>query len=110
MQNTDALLDDRQRTHGEFAVHARITQEIKAIMHASPNWAGLPLTHREGLEMIAHKIGRALAGDYTFADHYADMQGYARLVERACQQVEDDIAAIARKFAPRSTSNPGGNQ
>jgi hypothetical protein len=34
------------------------------------------------LEMIAHKIGRVLAGDPNHADHWDDIAGYARLVAR----------------------------
>jgi hypothetical protein len=39
-------------------------------------------SQREALEMIAHKISRILAGDPHFADHWTDISGYARLVER----------------------------
>ena len=30
--------------------------------------------------MIAHKIGRILAGDPSFQDHWADIAGYATLI------------------------------
>jgi len=58
-------------------------------MHAAPNWAQLPAVHREMFEMEATKMARALCGDFNNADHYADMQGYARLVERIIEQPKD---------------------
>jgi hypothetical protein len=35
---------------------------------------------QESLDMIAHQIGRIIAGDPGFADHWADIAGYAQLV------------------------------
>lgn len=35
--------------------------------------------HVARLEMIAHKVGRILAGNPHFEDHWADIAGYARL-------------------------------
>lgn len=38
---------------------------------------------REALEMIAHKIGRILAGDPAYDDSWVDIAGYAtRVAER----------------------------
>jgi hypothetical protein len=112
MTDTDSILAARQTTHGDFRDHAQITQDIKHVMHASRNWIHLPATHRETFEMIAHKIGRALAGDFNFPDHYTDIQGYARLVERICEDgaaqkkagddLEDGVVELARKLAPRA--------
>jgi len=41
-------------------------------------------SHREALEMIAHKIGRILNGDPNYADSWHDIAGYAKLAETAC--------------------------
>jgi hypothetical protein len=110
MKSTDSILAERQHTHGDYREHAQITQDIKRTMHASRNWMHMPATHRETFEMIAHKIGRALAGDYNFADHYTDIQGYARLIERQIdaqkieRELETSVVEMARKLSP----NPGG--
>jgi hypothetical protein len=40
--------------------------------------------HAESLEMIAHKIGRILAGNENFHDHWDDIAGYAKLGSEAC--------------------------
>jgi hypothetical protein len=82
--NTNEILDERQKTHGDFAEHASITQGIKALTiwrHPS-----LSEQHREALEMIAHKIGRIVAGNPNHEDHWADIAGYAELGRRACKQ------------------------
>lgn len=75
----EALLAERKSTHGEYRDHARYSQTLKAIMHESPNWASMEDHQRETLEMVAHKIGRILAGDHRFDDHWKDISGYAKL-------------------------------
>jgi len=75
----EQLLAERKSTHGEYRDHARYTQTLKNMMHSSPNWAGMEDHQKETLEMIAHKIGRILAGDPNFDDHWKDISGYAKL-------------------------------
>ena len=74
------LLVERGKTHGDFRDHARITQELKAIMRVERGWGKLTDMERESLEMVVHKIGRILAGNPHFRDHWDDIAGYARLV------------------------------
>jgi hypothetical protein len=81
---TKELLVERGKTHGDYTVHARITCNIKAMMHNEDNWKGLKATQAESLDMIAHKIGRILAGDPDFRDHWDDIAGYAKLVADRC--------------------------
>lgn len=78
-QPLDQLLSERKSTHGEYRDHANYTQTIKAVIHGSPNWELMENHQRETLEMIAHKIGRILAGDHSFDDHWKDISGYAKL-------------------------------
>lgn len=79
---TEALLNERGKTHGDFGEHARITQDIKVIITSSPGYERLTAAMREALDMHAHKIGRILAGDPTFKDHWDDIAGYATLVSQ----------------------------
>ena len=76
----DQILEERGRRYGDFAGHAQITQSIKASMFSTPGWQRLNPAQREALEMIAHKIGRILNGDPSYADSWDDIAGYARLV------------------------------
>ena len=74
-------LNERQSTHGDFADHARATQMLKTVIQNQPGWKDLNAMQRESLDMIAHKIGRILAGNPNHADHWHDIQGYAKLIE-----------------------------
>ena len=77
-----AMLKERKGTHGHFIDHARITQALKQIIHEELNRCGIHKfspCHVESLEMIVHKIGRIIAGDPTFADHWDDIAGYAKI-------------------------------
>lgn len=78
--STTALLNERQRTHGDYTEHALITQELKHTIQGTTRYWQLQPTQREALDMITHKIGRILAGDPNFKDHWDDIAGYARLV------------------------------
>jgi len=81
--DTKELLTERNKTHGPYELHAAITQRIKNIMYEQ-GWINLTPSQRESLDMIAHKIGRILAGDPDFRDHWDDIAGYAKLVADRC--------------------------
>lgn len=81
-RTTESLLTERGSTHGDFTMHARITQETKQLWHATPNWHKLTVEQKETLHMIAHKVGRILAGDPNHKDHWDDIAGYATLVSQ----------------------------
>jgi len=80
------ILAERGRTHGDFERHAEITQRIKFVMTGSYNWNCMSYCQREALDMIAHKIGRILAGDPSYKDHWVDIAGYAQLVADRCER------------------------
>lgn len=80
MVEVAVILAERATTHGDYSDHAAITQSIKRRMHIAPKWQKLTDCESEALEMIAHKIGRILAGDPHFRDHWDDIAGYATLV------------------------------
>jgi hypothetical protein len=74
-----ATLNARAQTHGDYSQHAEVTQALKRVMHGAPNWGRLSPAHAEALDMVAHKIGRILAGDPNTHDHWHDLAGYATL-------------------------------
>lgn len=82
--DTEELLQERGKTHGDFTEHAQITQGLKRLMKDHGHWDTLTYVHQEALEMIAHKIGRILAGNPNIADHWDDIAGYAKLVSDRC--------------------------
>jgi hypothetical protein len=81
-----STLIERGNRYGDFTGHARITQEIKSVMRATPKWNDLSPAQMESLEMIAHKIGRILNGDPNYHDSWHDIEGYARLVSETLEQ------------------------
>tara|TARA_R110000868_G_scaffold179574_1_gene419724 strand:- start:31378 stop:31695 length:318 start_codon:yes stop_codon:yes gene_type:complete len=76
------ILDEREKTHGDYYRTAGIAQGLKDVMRRSQNWDEIDDTEREALEMIATKIGRILSGYPHEIDHWRDIAGYATLVER----------------------------
>lgn len=87
LDNTEKVLAERGKRYGEFPQHARITQELKAVMKNTHNWeTKLDPDQREALEMVAHKIGRILNGDPDYDDSWIDIAGYATLVAERLQQ------------------------
>lgn len=86
--STEQLLNERGKTHGDFAIHAGCTQALKAVIvywtaQAGKRPTDLDVQQREALDMIVHKIGRIVAGDPDFQDHWDDISGYAMLVSKA---------------------------
>lgn len=79
--STEALLNEREKTHGSFIDHASITQGLK-IAAKGDGWHRLDQCQKEALEMILHKIGRILAGNPNHDDHWDDIAGYAKLANR----------------------------
>jgi UDP-N-acetylmuramoylalanine-D-glutamate ligase len=74
-------LKDRQKTHGNFATHAEISQQLKAVIWSYE--VELSDMQNEALEMICHKIARILNGNADHKDHWHDIAGYAMLVEQS---------------------------
>lgn len=80
--STEELLGIRGQTHGDFTLHSEITMDLKAVMEGAANWKKLSAQQKESLHMIAHKVGRILAGNPDHQDHWDDIAGYAKLVSQ----------------------------
>ena len=78
--NVDDMLAARGVRYGLFRDHASLTQQLKTIMFGFNPQLRLEHDQKEALEMIAHKIGRIINGDPDYADSWADIAGYAKLV------------------------------
>lgn len=78
--DTNKLLDERKKTHGEYSEHARCTQSIMRVLMQERNWDSLSDIQRESLHMFAHKMGRVVTGNPDIHDHWDDIAGYAKLV------------------------------
>lgn len=89
-QPRDSLLQEREKTHGNFEYNAKISQEIKRVLHNPFGETVHPFVliaiHREALDMIALKLSRILSGQADFKDHWYDIAGYAKLAAEACSK------------------------
>lgn len=83
---TQALLNERGKTHGSFASNAYISQHLKQFYRSQPGYGNLNAEQREALDMFAAKICRILSGQPDFNDHWDDIAGYARLASAACKK------------------------
>lgn len=73
------LLNEREKTHGDYSELAFVSQYLKLALTYGP-FEELPAVHRESLEMICVKMARIVCGDHNEVDHWNDIQGYAELV------------------------------
>lgn len=80
----DPLLEERQKTHGNFADNARISQALKHMLRNNSTAGLLCDVHEESLDMICLKLSRILSGQADFADHWNDIAGYAKLAAEVC--------------------------
>ena len=76
------VLAERGKRYGEFDNHAKISQQLKAVIFAARSRCTLDPDMCEALEMIAHKIARICNGDPRYVDSWTDIAGYATLVAR----------------------------
>jgi hypothetical protein len=87
------ILDEREKTHGDYYQVSMMAQELKDAMRRGKKWRILDDMQRETLEMIASKISRILSGNPHESDHWRDIAGYATLIERwltSCTASDDD--------------------
>lgn len=78
----NAILNERETTHGDYQITAMIAQELKDVIGAHNS--KLSAVQRESLDLICTKIARILSGDSKTRDHWDDIAGYANLVSCCC--------------------------
>lgn len=84
------ILEEREKTHGNFKDVAHVSQDIKYSMENNDGWAELSAAHQEALQMIASKIARIISGDAKFKDHWLDISGYAQLIVDLIDEDEEN--------------------
>lgn len=90
----EETIHQRETTYGKFADNARIAQGIKDNLKSGSSWEKLSPVQREGLEMIAHKMARAVNGDPGYTDSYHDIIGYGQLIESEMVSTSDTIPPV----------------
>lgn len=82
--STDALIEERGETHGSWERQARLAQTLKGcITMTQEPIRTLSKGQREAIDMICVKLSRIVVGNPNEADHWRDIQGYARLGEKS---------------------------
>jgi len=82
MNYENAVLNEREKTHGDFADTAIIAQSLKAVIaaHREQKCKEWPAVQLEAIDMICTKISRIVSGDNNCKDSWDDLAGYANLV------------------------------
>ena len=82
MNYENAVLNEREKTHGDFADTAMIAQSLKAVISAyrEQKCREWPTVQLEAMDMICTKISRIVSGDNNCKDSWDDLAGYANLV------------------------------
>lgn len=93
ISSVEELLSERRGTHGDYRDQAPIVECIIECLRCSPNWDNLPPTHRVAIYLIALKLGRIGTGNFNEVDHWKDIAGYAKLVEREIETARTIPAA-----------------
>ena len=80
MTTVEQTLVERGTRYGKFDGHAKISQGLKDFIMAQEGWQRLSPDQREALDMIMHKVARALNGEPNYDDTWRDICGYSQLV------------------------------
>lgn len=95
-------LSEREKTHGFYRNQAAVTQQLKNVMHETPQWKDLEYFQAQSLDAICDKIGRILMGNPNFKEHWWDIQGYSALVHRELEMFE--LEEMVAKTVTRESS------
>ena len=99
---TTDLLNERQKTHGDYREVAIIAQMFREIMRGTTGWQRMNDAQREALDSMASKFGRLGSGNPNFRDHWDDLAGYAALASMHCDSnnctVQQDIAKVVEQI------------
>ena len=79
----EAVLAERGAVHGDWQIQSACTAAVRDAVFSHWQGAPPPPAVEEAINMIAHKLGRAAAGDAFEPDHWLDIAGYATLAVQA---------------------------
>lgn len=103
MTDVDKILEERQKTHGEFERVASVTRFIQSelgLIHYDEK----PYTcvQREALHMICNKLARIFCGDPNVKDHWDDIAGYASLVSKSIEYRQEPCTSAPQQLSSGS--------
>lgn len=80
ISDTQATLNERKSTYGDFENVAEMTQGLLFVM-GQYGYESMPDMHKEAIHMICSKMARIVNGDHNHLDSWHDICGYAKLIE-----------------------------
>ena len=89
-QNIDNILSARETTHGSYVEQSTASQTLKRLCEQARNWDQMPCYMRESVHLIQQKIARIICGDPWEKDHWVDIMGYAALVLRELDRLQEE--------------------
>ena len=89
-QNIDTILLTRETTHGSYVEQSTASQTLKRLCEQARNWDQMPCYMRESIHMIQQKVARIICGDPFERDHWVDIMGYAALVLRELDRLQEE--------------------
>ena len=105
------VLEQRGSVHGPFRDQATMAQNLKFVARMA-NWNALEPWKREAIDMVLHKLSRALIGNSDFEDHWVDIIGYTQLVldeiKHAKESKETTVDSPAEGNGVPESSGTGG--
>lgn len=81
MVDVTGVVFERDKLYGGFENVSAVSQGMKDAARLTDNFNRLSPNKREAIDMILHKIGRAISGPKDCKDNWTDIQGYAKLIE-----------------------------
>ena len=89
-QNIDNILSTREKSHGCYVEQSTASQTLKRLCEQARNWDQMPCYMRESVHLIQQKVARIICGDPFERDHWVDIMGYAALVLRELDRLQED--------------------
>ena len=89
-QNIDTILSTREMTHGSYVEQSTASQTLKRLCEQARNWDQMPCYMRESVHLIQQKVARIICGDPFERDHWVDIMGYAALVLRELDRLQEE--------------------
>lgn len=89
--STEELLENRDRSHGDFREQFEAAQDLKGVCLNYVNYHYMDPVLREVIDMSLLKLSRILTGDWKFEDHWADLVGYDVLGLQRVRELQKEI-------------------
>lgn len=107
------ILNERGNTHGDFSDNAYIAQELKKVVRTGSIYNAMTAVQMEAIDMILHKIARAVSGNPNHKDHWDDIAGYATLVSERIETPAlvfktEDTTYVPNPYSAKTMPHIGG--